>query len=245
MNNENVVNYNPNNNIFDFSNTWEKDINFEDEDDIIINRPNNDNDINSTFPANENVYNFSNNVQNNYVNSSENEYDNQTMNTNEYNFTNQNQYDFSNSKQYDFSNSNQYNFSSPTENVNTETTYNFKTPAESTTSNVENQYNFANTADEEQDEIIINHPTTEQYDVKQNNMDLSKEMTELDSFFDSIYNGVEDANDLISQINLKKKTLSETEKEIQSLKEQIAREKEEFNRYMDSQRQSLELEKQQ
>lgn len=72
-----------------------------------------------------------------------------------------------------------------------------------------------------------------------------KSETELDSFFDSIYNGVEDANDLISQINLKKKTLSETEKEIANLKEQIAREKEEFKRYMDSQRQALEMERQQ
>ena len=33
---------------------------------------------------------------------------------------------------------------------------------------------------------------------------LTTETTELDSFFDSIYNGVEDANELISQINLKK-----------------------------------------
>jgi len=69
--------------------------------------------------------------------------------------------------------------------------------------------------------------------------------TNLDSFFDSIYNGVEDANDLISQINLKKKTLFETEKEINSLKDQIAREKEEFSRYMELQRQALEIEKKQ
>ena len=34
--------------------------------------------------------------------------------------------------------------------------------------------------------------------------------------------GVEDANDLISQINLKKKTLSETEKEIAELEEKMA-----------------------
>ena len=65
------------------------------------------------------------------------------------------------------------------------------------------------------------------------------------SFFDSIYNGVEDANELISQINLKKQTLQETEKEIANLKEQISREREEFTKYMDSQKQALELEKRQ
>ena len=68
---------------------------------------------------------------------------------------------------------------------------------------------------------------------------------ELDSFFDSIYNGVEDANDLISQINLKKRTLIETEKEISNLKEQIDRERAEFSKYMDSQRQALEIERNQ
>ena len=74
---------------------------------------------------------------------------------------------------------------------------------------------------------------------------LTQETTELDSFFDSIYNGVEDANELISQINLKKHTLQETEKEIENLKSQIAREREEFTKYMDSQKQALELEKRQ
>ena len=69
--------------------------------------------------------------------------------------------------------------------------------------------------------------------------------TELDSFFDSIYNGVEDANDLISRINLKKQTLAETEKEISNLKDQIDREKAEFSKYMDSQRQALEVERKQ
>ena len=73
----------------------------------------------------------------------------------------------------------------------------------------------------------------------------TSETTELDSFFDSIYNGVEDANELISQINLKKQTLQETEKEIASLKEQIAREKAEFSKYMDSQKQALETERKQ
>ena len=76
-------------------------------------------------------------------------------------------------------------------------------------------------------------------------IDFSSSSTELDSFFDSIYNGVEDANDLISQINLKKQTLAETEKEIANLKDQIDREKAEFSKYMDSQRQALELERKQ
>ena len=69
--------------------------------------------------------------------------------------------------------------------------------------------------------------------------------TKLDSFFDNIYNGVEDANDLISKINLKKQTLAETEKEIANLKDQIDREKAEFSKYMDSQRQALEVERKQ
>ena len=74
---------------------------------------------------------------------------------------------------------------------------------------------------------------------------LSPSSTELDSFFDSIYNGVEDANDLISQINLKKQTLVDTEKELSNLKDQIDREKAEFSKYMDSQRQALEMERKQ
>lgn len=69
--------------------------------------------------------------------------------------------------------------------------------------------------------------------------------TELDSFFDSIYNGVEDANDLITQINKKKQTLAETEKEIASLKEQIDREKAEFAKYMSTQKDALDAEKRQ
>ena len=89
---------------------------------------------------------------------------------------------------------------------------------------------------------IINDIPEEKVDSKQ---ELLNQPTELDSFFDSIYNGVEDANELLSQINLKKQTLQETEKEIVTLKEQIAREKEEFAKYMDSQKQALELEKQQ
>ena len=83
------------------------------------------------------------------------------------------------------------------------------------------------------------------FDEKSDNGLLSSNSTELDSFFDSIYNGVEDANDLISQINLKKQTLIETEKELSNLKEQIDREKAEFSKYMDSQRQALEIERKQ
>ena len=85
----------------------------------------------------------------------------------------------------------------------------------------------------------------ESEDLKDESISLDTDSTELDSFFDSIYNGVEDANDLISQINLKKQTLEDTEKEIANLKEQIDREKAEFSKYMDSQRQVLENERRQ
>ena len=90
------------------------------------------------------------------------------------------------------------------------------------------------------EEVVVTSPENED-DVAE----FSSESTELDSFFDSIYNGVEDANDLISQINLKKQTLAETEKEIANLKEQIDREKAEFSKYMDSQRKVLETERNQ
>lgn len=105
----------------------------------------------------------------------------------------------------------------------------------------ENDTRFSDTLEEDRILNILNdEPKKETKEPS-----FTSETTELDSFFDSIYNGVEDANELISQINLKKQTLEETEKEISSLKEQIAREKEEFSKYMDSQKQALEMEKQQ
>ena len=95
------------------------------------------------------------------------------------------------------------------------------------------------------DEPETKEKVEEKKEEKKEPMNFKDETIELDSFFDSIYNGVEDANELISQINLKKQTLQETEKEIEVLKNQIAREKEEFSKYMDSQKQALELEKKQ
>ena len=89
---------------------------------------------------------------------------------------------------------------------------------------------------ENEDKIlsILNDEPKEQETIQAKPVELdTKETLELDSFFDSIYNGVEDANTLISQINLKKQTLTETEQEIANLKEQMAREKEEFTKYME------------
>lgn len=105
----------------------------------------------------------------------------------------------------------------------------------------------------EEDDIIIVNKKDEEFEddfkLEDTIIDIDEQpqepKTELDNFFDSIYNGVEDANELITEINLKKKTLSETEKELSNLKEQINREKIEFSKYMDSQREALLIERNQ
>jgi len=105
-------------------------------------------------------------------------------------------------------------------------------------------YNIFNNFEDKSDELVDTKIDFEDEPESKENISFESS-TELDSFFDSIYNGVEDANDLITQINKKKQTLAETEKEIASLKEQIDREKAEFAKYMSTQKEALENEKRQ
>ena len=116
----------------------------------------------------------------------------------------------------------------------------------SSNSSDDSDFVFDSSFDDE-DKVLNIDEDTLSFDVKDDDKSISfdESSSELDKVFDSIYNGVEDANDLISQINLKKQTLAETEKEIANLKEQISREREEFSKYMDSQRNALLMERKQ
>ena len=69
--------------------------------------------------------------------------------------------------------------------------------------NDDSDFLFDNSFDEEDSVLNIANDTSN-VSLEDN---VSTGSTELDSFFDSIYNGVEDANNLISQINLKNKLI--------------------------------------
>ena len=70
-----------------------------------------------------------------------------------------------------------------------------------------------------------------------------QESNDFDAYFDSLYEDVEGANNLISEIIEKKKNIKENENSINQSKEELAKEKLDFEKYMDSQKESLELER--
>ena len=72
-----------------------------------------------------------------------------------------------------------------------------------------------------------------------------QESNDFDAYFDSLYEDVEGANNLISEIIEKKKNIKENENSINQSKEELAKEKLDFEKYMDSQKESLELERKQ
>lgn len=69
--------------------------------------------------------------------------------------------------------------------------------------------------------------------------------SDFDAYFDSLYEDVEGANNLITQIIEKKKNIKENEENINQIREELAKEKLEFEKFMDSQKENLELEKKQ
>lgn len=77
-------------------------------------------------------------------------------------------------------------------------------------------------------------------------IDNGNEKTEnFDAYFDSLYDDVEGANNLITEIIEKKKSLQESEEGISQIKNELAKEKEDFENFMNSQKEDLELEKKQ
>lgn len=69
--------------------------------------------------------------------------------------------------------------------------------------------------------------------------------SDFDAYFDSLYDDVEGANNLISEIIEKKKSIKENEENINQIKESLAKDKIEFEKFMESQKESLELERKQ
>lgn len=69
--------------------------------------------------------------------------------------------------------------------------------------------------------------------------------SDFDAYFDSLYEDVEGANNLISEIIEKKKSIKENEDNINQIKETLSKDRADFEKYRDSQKESLELERKQ
>ncbi|MCM1370631.1 MAG: hypothetical protein NC181_01895 [Clostridium sp.] len=97
----------------------------------------------------------------------------------------------------------------------------------------------------EKSEPIVTNETVKDDFVTLESKDDEEKTSDFDAFFDSLYDDVEGANNLISQIIEKKKTIKEDENTINQTRENLEKERLEFQKFVDSQKESLELEKKQ
>lgn len=81
--------------------------------------------------------------------------------------------------------------------------------------------------------------------VKKENMDNSYNLSNFDVLFDSLYNDVAGANDLITNLIEKKSSLSKNEKLLEDFKEKFEKEKEDFRHFVEVQKKAIESEKEQ
>lgn len=78
-----------------------------------------------------------------------------------------------------------------------------------------------------------------------NSLDDSYVLSNFDVLFDSLYNDVNGANNLISELIERKKSIHSNEALISDLKEKLAKEKDDFDQYIKEQKNTIELEKRQ
>lgn len=83
------------------------------------------------------------------------------------------------------------------------------------------------------------HPSTENIVPTQ----LAKDNADFDAIFDSLYNDVAGANNFISTLIEQKKSVTDNEANLKEEKEKLAKEREEFERFVQSQKENIELEK--
>ena len=72
---------------------------------------------------------------------------------------------------------------------------------------------------------------------------LTRDNADFDALFDSLYNDVAGANNFISTLIEQKKNVTDNADKLKEEKDKLAKEKEEFERFVNSQRESIELEK--
>ena len=72
---------------------------------------------------------------------------------------------------------------------------------------------------------------------------LAKDNADFDAIFDSLYNDVAGANNFISTLIEQKKNVTDNEASLKEEKEKLAKEREEFERFVKSQKENIELEK--
>lgn len=82
-------------------------------------------------------------------------------------------------------------------------------------------------------------------DAKKPEMDDSYVLSNFDVLFDSLYNDVNGANNFISNLIEQKKTVNLSEANVNELTQKLEKEKEDFAKYIEAQKQGIEAEKQQ
>lgn len=101
------------------------------------------------------------------------------------------------------------------------------------------------------EEKVKSH-VSENFDLSKYNNDKKEEKTVdgngtagFDALFDSLYSDVAGANNLITELIERKKTINNNENLLSELKEKMEKERTDFNRYVDEQKKALETEKNQ
>lgn len=116
--------------------------------------------------------------------------------------------------------------------------------------NLEETFGIAEEKDEEEvSEAPVVMPTVEEVKpyvaevVKTPSSSLQKDNADFDALFDSLYNDVAGANNFISTLIEQKKNVTDNAANLKEEKDKLAKDREEFERFVQSQRESIELEK--
>lgn len=98
---------------------------------------------------------------------------------------------------------------------------------------------------DEQDEVELPSLNVDSNKDATTNLDDSYVLSNFDVLFDSLYSDVTGANNFISNLIEQKRTVNVNEANLAELTSKFEREKEEFNKYVETQKQAIETEKQQ
>ena len=105
--------------------------------------------------------------------------------------------------------------------------------------------NLKNTADEDEMELPSINIEQNSEENSTNKLDDSYVLSNFDVLFDSLYSDVTGANNFISNLIEQKRNVNVNEANLAESISKFEREKEEFNKYMDAQKQAIENEKKQ
>lgn len=90
----------------------------------------------------------------------------------------------------------------------------------------------------------LNKMLEEDEETAEKSLDDSYVLSNFDVLFDSLYNDVAGANNFISNLIEQKKTVNVNEAELNEMKEKLIKEKEDYDRYIQAQKDALDLQKQ-